>query len=509
MSAENLGRWKSMVSKILAKSGGMNWDAIVSSVRVLGFVPIDEEAMEEMMRNQMCGRRSSIMAETRISGVDHSAAAAAAAYRAALEATQEQPEQRESQLPEQPPPPLSSQLMSRRGSRTAGATEPAAPASQASGRSSPQPSDSADDGFALRKSRFRLGPPTARSPQVRSPHVTRPTSPRPECEVDPDSPAGSVAVFRDTLERAFAVSSMVDQLAEQRAAAIDTFAMWALPNRSPYGTAESDELRRNPPCRTRRPDPNRRADALPHALGMARMPGARHAAAHPRAQVSIRDMPLRARYDRTLAVRKGGTSGDGGISRSSSSLSIARNEAIASLSGSPDASGRASPLLDVSASRSGSRQPSVPGSQRGSPLGSPRGSPQMTRRGLLQDANAAPPLWSAHTAPIPSSWGLVRRILAVTRVTDPELVGVPNPGPNPYSGLFHALHTLRTPARCVPYTIHRQATCTPAPLPSPAKLGEIPRQRCGPVWKTSTLMPFDDDDDPMPVRRADARARRR
>ena len=235
MSDEKLARWKHMVSKILAKNSGVNWDAIVSSVRVLGFVPISEEAMEEMMQNQMHGRRRSVQAETRISGVDHSAAAAAAvaAYRASQEPDEEQPEEAP-----QPPTPLpsqiSSQVASRRGSHSSLSSAAAAVmlATQELHQTPSRPADPVEDTAAMRKARFRLTTHAARrtiSPQPRSPHVTRPTTPRPELEVDPDSPAGSVVVFRDTLERAFAVTNMVDALAEQRAMAFDTYATWAPP----------------------------------------------------------------------------------------------------------------------------------------------------------------------------------------------------------------------------------------------------------------------------------------
>eukprot|EP00966_Prymnesium_polylepis_P325435 7381420-Prymnesium_polylepis.1 len=78
---EVLARWKHMMSKILAQSEGISWDAMVSTIRTVGYMPVSEEALEEMMLDNTRWRRRSISQETRMtmSGEQYHVAAAAAA----------------------------------------------------------------------------------------------------------------------------------------------------------------------------------------------------------------------------------------------------------------------------------------------------------------------------------------------------------------------------------------------------------------------------------------------
>eukprot|EP00966_Prymnesium_polylepis_P219142 5070847-Prymnesium_polylepis.1 len=49
---EILLRWQKLVSRALARVGGINWEAIGASLSVLGFVPVTDEAIEAMMVKQ-------------------------------------------------------------------------------------------------------------------------------------------------------------------------------------------------------------------------------------------------------------------------------------------------------------------------------------------------------------------------------------------------------------------------------------------------------------------------
>jgi hypothetical protein len=66
ISQHVIGRWQSLVAKTLASSGTISWDAVANSVKMFGFVPVSEEAVEIMMANARSRQLQSIFTESRM-----------------------------------------------------------------------------------------------------------------------------------------------------------------------------------------------------------------------------------------------------------------------------------------------------------------------------------------------------------------------------------------------------------------------------------------------------------